>query len=353
MTCPNVEDDCGKVVVVGDLSSDGIDDIVIGAPLADGENDAKVDAGEIYIVYGAADLPAAFDIADFSGVNILYGTVEDGMMGYEIVLVDADDNGTMELAADLYNNTSLLYSFDFLTVLGRNLKLTKVALSSDEATMAEPKVMLNLKLAASTDEDLTINSITVTASGTGRDDVQVSEVLLYEDVNGNGELDDGDRQIGENMNYEEDNGKIAFTNLSETISAGSQQYWMVVYRFVYIKSTSVSMMTNSNDAGASGIFLGTIFNLSALSLAGLRRRRRMLKSLLTAAMLFVIPLLGSACGDNFSMPSFDKGTLTIKASIADPSDISVTSESGGTVEIIGSEIEGDEVKVHIYAEEDK
>lgn len=46
----------GKQVVVGDLDSDGLDDILIGASDADGVDNNKTDSGEVYVIYGRPDL---------------------------------------------------------------------------------------------------------------------------------------------------------------------------------------------------------------------------------------------------------------------------------------------------------
>ena len=46
----------------GDVNGDGFDDLIIGAYLADASGNAKVDAGESYVIFGKASLPTTIDL---------------------------------------------------------------------------------------------------------------------------------------------------------------------------------------------------------------------------------------------------------------------------------------------------
>lgn len=53
----------GSSLTGGDFNGDGLSDLVMGAPMADGAGNQKPDAGEVYILSGAFELPAQVDLA--------------------------------------------------------------------------------------------------------------------------------------------------------------------------------------------------------------------------------------------------------------------------------------------------
>ena len=65
----NPGDGAGTAVsAAGDVNGDGLDDVLVGAPLAD--RDGKTNVGESYVVFGReSGFPAAFDLADLNGGN--------------------------------------------------------------------------------------------------------------------------------------------------------------------------------------------------------------------------------------------------------------------------------------------
>ena len=63
-------------MATGDVNGDGITDILLGAPEADGPANARQTAGEAYIVFGRATFPASLDLAiqGSAGANVtIYG----------------------------------------------------------------------------------------------------------------------------------------------------------------------------------------------------------------------------------------------------------------------------------------
>ena len=70
-----------SVASLGDVNGDGIDDLVVGARFADGESDQTSRAGESYIIYGSAALPAGLDLSSDADVTI-YGVDVDDFSGW-------------------------------------------------------------------------------------------------------------------------------------------------------------------------------------------------------------------------------------------------------------------------------
>ena len=56
-----------SVGTAGDVNGDGYADVIIGAPGAD-PNDLP-EAGSVYVVYGAADLPATLPLQSLNSAN--------------------------------------------------------------------------------------------------------------------------------------------------------------------------------------------------------------------------------------------------------------------------------------------
>ncbi len=57
----------------GDVNGDGLDDIIIGAFLADGPGNAKINSGESYVIYGSASLPATIELSTVGAAGGLPG----------------------------------------------------------------------------------------------------------------------------------------------------------------------------------------------------------------------------------------------------------------------------------------
>lgn len=63
-------DQLGCHVSAGDINDDNIDDIVVGAALADGPNDSRTDSGEVYVVFGGQSFNSTIDLSqDLSQTN--------------------------------------------------------------------------------------------------------------------------------------------------------------------------------------------------------------------------------------------------------------------------------------------
>ncbi len=70
---------------------------------------------------------------------------------------------------------------------------------------------------------ISVNSITVTASGTGNDGANVNNVELWDDTNANAVVDGSDSQLGSTGTYSGDNGTIVFSGTPLLSLAASSQ----------------------------------------------------------------------------------------------------------------------------------
>lgn len=95
-------DQAGSSLIAGDLNADGVADIVVGAPKADGPNGARSRGGEVYVVFGAKGIAATIDLReDGQSIAILGAEPGDnigGTLAYgtrwrdaAVLLVSGDD----------------------------------------------------------------------------------------------------------------------------------------------------------------------------------------------------------------------------------------------------------------------
>ncbi len=82
----------------GDFNGDGFDDLVIGVPLADALNNAKVYAGDSYVIFGGMSPPATIDLLNPSaGIRILGAGTDDGSGGSVSNAGDVNGDGFDDL----------------------------------------------------------------------------------------------------------------------------------------------------------------------------------------------------------------------------------------------------------------
>lgn len=88
-------DGCGISVTAGDISGDGIDDLIIGASGADTAGGS--DAGETYVIYGGDSLPATIDLSSESAGLTVYGDDYNDGAGSSVAAGDIDGDGIDDL----------------------------------------------------------------------------------------------------------------------------------------------------------------------------------------------------------------------------------------------------------------
>lgn len=73
----DANDSLGSAVAVGDIDGDGIDDLIAGAPRADGVGNNRMDAGEVYIFSGRGVWPSHLRVAYDPDTRIVGATQRD------------------------------------------------------------------------------------------------------------------------------------------------------------------------------------------------------------------------------------------------------------------------------------
>ena len=92
-------DQMGTSLDWGDINDDGIADLILGAPLADGPRDARVNGGEVYAIYGRRDFPPEIDISTTTGDVTIFGANAEDQLGYSVGAGDVNGDGIADLVA--------------------------------------------------------------------------------------------------------------------------------------------------------------------------------------------------------------------------------------------------------------
>lgn len=90
----HMNDSLGTAVSsAGDMNGDGFDDLILGAPDADGIGYLRSNSGETYVIFGAAAFPTSIDLAGLDGLGItIYGAKTNDASGTAVSNI-GDFNG--------------------------------------------------------------------------------------------------------------------------------------------------------------------------------------------------------------------------------------------------------------------
>lgn len=90
-------DHLGFAVAAADVNDDGIDDIIVSAPMADGPGNGRTDPGETYIIFGSSDLGGIVDIAEGQQDVMIFAAEGFSLLGDSLATCDVNDDGIADI----------------------------------------------------------------------------------------------------------------------------------------------------------------------------------------------------------------------------------------------------------------
>ena len=90
-------DEVGDAVASGDVNDDGIDDLLVVAEAADGPDNDRSTAGEVYVKFGSRDLRGEIDIGRGEQDVTIFGGDASDIFGFSIASGDIDGDGIDDL----------------------------------------------------------------------------------------------------------------------------------------------------------------------------------------------------------------------------------------------------------------
>jgi hypothetical protein len=97
VTAADEQDDLGGAVASGDVNGDAIDDLLIGAPRADGPDNTRKGAGEAYVLFGSPSLKGSFNIALGEQDVTILGANAGDRLGTSLASGDLNGDGLHDI----------------------------------------------------------------------------------------------------------------------------------------------------------------------------------------------------------------------------------------------------------------
>ncbi|MCI0341752.1 MAG: Ig-like domain-containing protein [Planctomycetales bacterium] len=86
-------DNLGESIAIGDVTGDGIADLVVSAPSSQGSGNAGSSRGEVVVIAGSTTLPTSIDLSSGSPLRTYYGVTDSDFAGVSVAVGDVNADG--------------------------------------------------------------------------------------------------------------------------------------------------------------------------------------------------------------------------------------------------------------------
>ncbi|GBC81680.1 hypothetical protein HRbin10_00792 [bacterium HR10] len=87
----------GGIIAAGDVNGDGIDDLILGVPQGAGPGNARLSAGEVYVLFGGGSLTGTRDLGKNPPDALFYGADPGDALGFALAVGDWNGDGRKDL----------------------------------------------------------------------------------------------------------------------------------------------------------------------------------------------------------------------------------------------------------------
>ncbi|MHC4598703.1 MAG: kelch repeat-containing protein [Planctomycetota bacterium] len=228
------------------------DDTSLGTATVNASNNAVINIG------GGQQIPASGSVDFWVSIN-LSGAGAAGST-FQLTLANTGVTGTGDTSSlapsvvggPINSRTITIVPVGQLTVAASANNPAAACIDRSQAN--HPALVLTLSMSAS--EGVNVTSLTVTASGTGLDDVHIASVDVYADLSSplNGVVDVGTDTLLGTGTFNADDGTAAIT-MNRTIAASSSEDWIVALNWntsTWVGLTYYVSLSNNADIVGTG-----------------------------------------------------------------------------------------------------